>query len=128
MTTAVRANGNVLDPTVARTGTDIVTNGAEDRTRCVNLVRMPLGLWESRHLRLVAVGQLQRKQGHASGVGADCAWRHHAVRRRRPPQHQDRVAEAEAIAATLYKLDDFAVTLRGTVFGGYYCVLVGFRF
>ncbi len=38
VTTAIRANGNVLDPTVSQTGINIFTNGANTRTRGVDLV------------------------------------------------------------------------------------------
>ncbi len=38
VTDAIRANGNVLDPTVNQTGINIFTNGADTRTRGVDLV------------------------------------------------------------------------------------------
>ncbi len=38
VTEAIRANGNVLDPTVNQTGINIFTNGADTRTRGVDLV------------------------------------------------------------------------------------------
>ncbi len=38
VTTAILANGNVLDPTVSQTGINIFTNGANTRTRGVDLV------------------------------------------------------------------------------------------
>ncbi|CAN5227617.1 TonB-dependent receptor [soil metagenome] len=38
VTTAIVANGNVLDPTVSQTGINIFTNGADTRTRGVDLV------------------------------------------------------------------------------------------
>ena len=38
VTEAIRANGNVLDPTVTQTGINIFTNGADTRTRGVDLV------------------------------------------------------------------------------------------
>src|SRR5205823_777909 len=38
VTRAIVANGNVLDPTVSQTGINIFTNGADTRTRGVDLV------------------------------------------------------------------------------------------
>jgi iron complex outermembrane receptor protein len=38
VTTAIVANGNVLDPTVSQTGINIFTNGADTRTRGIDLV------------------------------------------------------------------------------------------
>ena len=121
---AIVANGNVLDPTVTQTGINIFTNGADTRTRGVDLVISYLTdfgnagsvNWtvsgnynETKITRLSAAPPLVNTQGVAVSQAVFDTGAQSFVQTASP--------KVKVIGSAFYTLDKFSATLRGTVFG-----------
>ncbi len=127
--TAIVANGNVLDPTVTQTGVNIFTNGANTRTRGIDLVatyRSDFGSagavtwtlsgnYNETKLTKIYAAPKQLTPQTAAGVLAPT-----------PVSLFDQGAQSnlttasprvKVIGSAFYSLDKFSATLRGTVFG-----------
>lgn len=126
---AIVANGNVLDPTVTQTGVNIFTNGANTRTRGLDLVATYRsdfgnagavtwtlsGNYNQTKITKIYAAPAQLTPQTAAGVLAPT-----------PVSLFDQGARsnletasprAKVIGSAFYSLDKFSATLRGTVFG-----------
>ena len=122
--TAIVANGNVLDPTVTQTGINIFTNGADTRTRGVDLVasyRTDLGSsgsidWtlsgnynQTKITRLSAAPPLVNTQAVTVSQAVFDAGAQSFVETASP--------RVKIVGSAFITLDRVSATLRGTVFG-----------
>ena len=122
--TAIVANGNVLDPTVTQTGINIFTNGADTRTRGIDLVvsyRSDFGNMGSvnwtlsgnynrtRITRLSAAPPLVNTAGVTVRQAVFDTGAQSFVETASP--------RVKVVGSAFYALDAFSATLRGTVFG-----------
>ena len=118
VTTAIRANGNILDPTVTQTGINIFTNGASTRTRGVDLVASYLtdfgdagrvnwtlsANYNKTKLTKLSLAPTQLGSIPLFDLGAQSN-----IERASP--------RVKLIGSALYTLDKLSATLRGTLFG-----------
>ena len=127
--TAVVANGNILDPTVTQTGVNIFTNGANTRTRGIDLVATYRsdfgdagavtwtlsGNYNQTKLTKLYAAPAQLTPQTSTGMLAPT-----------PIALFDQGAQSNLLTASprvkvigsaFYSLDKFSATLRGTVFG-----------
>ncbi len=126
---AIVANGNVLDPTVTQTGVNIFTNGANTRTRGIDLVATYRsdfgnagtvnwtlsGNYNTTKLTRLYAAPVQLTPQTSAGVSAPS-----------PVALFDQGAQSnlttaspkvKLIGSAFYARDRFSATLRGTVFG-----------
>lgn len=118
VTTAIRANGNVLDPTVSQTGINIFTNGADTRTRGVDLVVSYLSdfadagtvNWTlSGNYNTTKITRLGVAPASLGGIAIfDPSARSNL---------ESASPKTKVIASAFYTLGQFSATLRGTVYG-----------
>ncbi len=121
--TAIIANGNVLDPTVTQTGINIFTNGADTRTRGVDLVMsypMDLGSgsinWtvsanynKTKITRLKAAPPLVNTAGQTVSQTVFDPGARSNIETASP--------RVKVVTSAFYTLGGFSATLRGTVYG-----------
>ncbi|MGJ3647673.1 TonB-dependent receptor plug domain-containing protein [Sphingomonas sp. GlSt437] len=118
VTAAILANGNVLDPTVVQTGINIFTNGADTRTRGVELTasyRASLGDVGTVNLTLsgnyndTSITRLGVAPATLGGIALF------------DPASQSNLTTAspkvKVIGSAAFDLGKFSATARGTVFG-----------
>ena len=124
VTTAIVANGNVLDPTVSQTGINIFTNGADTRTRGVEVTASyPTDLGSLGHISWVLSGnynetkvtKIKPAPAQLTPPGASAPI---------PLFDQATIANLETaspkfkvIGSANWSLDSVTATLRGTLFG-----------
>jgi iron complex outermembrane receptor protein len=118
VTTAIRANGNVLDPTVSQTGINIFTNGADTRTRGVDLVVSYLSdfadagtvNWTlSGNYNTTKITRLGVAPASLGGIAIfDPSARSNL---------ESASPKTKLIGSAFYTLGQFSATLRGTVYG-----------
>jgi len=121
---AIIANGNVLDPTVSQTGINIFTNGADTRTRGVDLVvsyNSDFGdagkaLWtiagnynETKLQRLIAAPATLTNPANGQIIPLFNLGAQSNIETASP--------RVKVITSVLYSIDKFSATLRGTVYG-----------
>ena len=124
VTQAIVANGNILDPTVTQTGISIFTNGADTRTRGVDVVLSYLTdfgtygnvNWTvSGNYNETKATRISRAPTQLTAAGAT-----------QPVPLFDASAisyletaspKAKVVASAFYTLEKFSATVRGTVFG-----------
>lgn len=124
VTTAIIANGNILDPTVSQTGINIFTNGADTRTRGVDLVvgyRSDFGNYgqvnwtlsgnynQTKITRLSLAPALLTPAGASSPVPLFDLGAQSNIQTASP--------RVKVVGSAFYALDGFSATLRGTVYG-----------
>jgi iron complex outermembrane receptor protein len=124
VTQAIVANGNILDPTVTQTGINIFTNGADTRTRGVDLVA-------SYHSDFDSYGSVDWMLS-ANYNKTELTKLHLAPAQLTVPGGTAPIAlfddgaksnietaspRVKFIASAFYKLDKFSATVRGTLFG-----------
>ena len=124
VTSAIIANGNVLDTTVSQTGINIFTNGADTRTRGVDLVasyRSNFGAWGNVNWTLS--GNYNETK-ITSVNAAPAALTNPATGQPIPlfnagarSNLETASPKAKVIASAFYALGQFSATLRGTVYG-----------
>ncbi|MGA1799111.1 TonB-dependent receptor [Sphingomonas sp. 4RDLI-65] len=121
---AIEANGNVLDPTVSQTGVNIFTNGADTRTRGIDLVvSYPTDFGEYGTVSWTVSGNYNKTKVYNLKAAPSL------VNDGRVTVNQA-VFDAEAVSnietasprvklvtSAFYTLDKFSATLRGTVYG-----------
>ena len=122
--TAVSANGNILDPTVTQTGISVFTNGADTRTRGVDVVmsyQTDFGdagsvNWtvsgnynQTKITRLSAAPALVNTAGITINQAVFDLSAQSFVQTASP--------RVKVVGSAFYTLDNFSATLRGTVFG-----------
>ncbi|WP_375393648.1 TonB-dependent receptor plug domain-containing protein [uncultured Sphingomonas sp.] len=121
---AIVANGNVLDPTVTQTGVNIFTNGADTRTRGVDLVLSYLTdfgdygkvNWtisgnynETKITKLQSAPPLVNDKGQTVSQPVFDKGAQSFVQTASP--------RAKAVVSAFYTLEHFSATVRGTVYG-----------
>jgi iron complex outermembrane receptor protein len=124
VTQAIIANGNVLDPTVSQTGINIFTNGANTRTRGVDLVvSYPTDFgdygkanWtisgnynETKLTKLIAAPAALTNPATGTAIPLFDAGAQSNIETASP--------KVKVITSVLYTIDKFSATLRGTVYG-----------
>jgi iron complex outermembrane receptor protein len=124
VTAAIRANGNILDPTVTQTGINIFTNGADTRTRGVDLVvnyASDLGdygraTWtlsgnynQTKITKVAVAPPLVNALGQTITVPLFDDGARANIETASP--------RVKVIGSTFYSIDKFSMTLRGTVYG-----------
>ena len=118
VTAAIRANGNVLDPTVTQTGINIFTNGADTRTRGVDLVisyasdfgDMGRVNWTlSGNYNGTKITRLSAAPTTLGGIALFDPGARSNIETSSP--------KAKVIASAFYSRDKLSLTLRGTVYG-----------
>ncbi len=124
VTAAIIANGNILDPTVNQTGINIFTNGADTRTRGVDLMvdyRKRLSAASDINLTLTAnynktkVTSIDLAPAQLTKAGASSPI---ALFDRTAISNLERASPRyKLIASAVYSLDRFSAVLRGTLFG-----------
>jgi iron complex outermembrane receptor protein len=118
VTAAIRANGNVLDSTVSQTGINIFTNGADTRTRGIDLVASyasDFGDYGNATWTLSGNYNKTKITKLASAPAAlGTLLLFDAGARANIETASPRV---KIIGSTFYSIDKFSMTLRGTVFG-----------
>jgi iron complex outermembrane receptor protein len=124
VTSAIRANGNVLDPTVTQTGINIFTNGADTRTRGVDVVasyqsdfgNYGSATWTlSGNYNTTKLTRLSLAPAALTPTGAPgpvALFDAGAV-----SNIETSSPKVKAIASVFYALDKFSMTLRETVYG-----------
>lgn len=124
VTQAIRANGNVLDPTVSQTGINIFTNGADTRTRGVDLtVSYPTDFGTSGRVNWTLSGNYNETKITRIGL-APAQLTNPATGRPVPLFDSGAQSNLETasprvkvIAGAFYEVGSFSATLRGTVYG-----------
>ncbi len=118
VTAAIVANGNVLDPTVSTTGINIFTNGANTRTRGVDLVVSYLTdfggagkvNWSlTGNYNKTKITSVGRAPAALGGIGLFDLTTISNIETASP--------RVKIIGQAFYTLDRFSATLRGTVYG-----------
>ncbi|MFG6284308.1 TonB-dependent siderophore receptor [Sphingomonas sp. S6] len=124
VTRAIVANGNVLDPTVSQTGINIFTNGADTRTRGVDLVvsyatdfgDYGKANWtisgnynETKLTNLIAAPATLTNPRTGTVIPLFDLGAQANIETASP--------RVKVISSVLYTLDKFSATLRGTVYG-----------
>ncbi|MGK6320298.1 TonB-dependent receptor plug domain-containing protein [Sphingomonas sp. DT-204] len=124
VTQAIIANGNVLDPTVSQTGINIFTNGADTRTRGVDLVLsyasdfgsagkvdwMVSGTYNE--TKATRIGLAPAELTPPGGAAPIALFDRSAI-----ANLETASPKVKVIGSANYSLGDFAAALRGTVFG-----------
>ncbi|WP_375428576.1 TonB-dependent receptor plug domain-containing protein [uncultured Sphingomonas sp.] len=124
VTQAIVANGNILDPTVVQTGINIFTNGADTRTRGVDLVvayRSDFGEYGTVNWTLTGnynktkITRIDLAPAQLTPAGATQPI---ALFDRTARSNLERASpRVKVIAGAFYEMDRFSATLRGTVYG-----------
>ena len=118
VTAAIRANGNVLDSTVSQTGINIFTNGADTRTRGVDVVASYASdfgdygkaTWTlSGNYNRTKVLKLAAAPAALGGISLFDEGAISNIETASP--------RMKLIGSTFYSIDKFSMTLRGTVYG-----------
>lgn len=124
VTRAIIANGNVLDPTVNQTGINIFTNGADTRTRGVDLVMTYMSdfgdygraNWtisgnynETKLTRLIAAPSTLTNPATGQIIPLFNLGAQSNIETASP--------RVKVISSVLYTIDKFSMMLRGTVYG-----------
>lgn len=118
VTAAIIANGNVLDPTVSQTGINIFTNGADTRTRGIELsATLPTDFatwgkvsWSlSGNYNETKITRLSVAPAALGGIPLFDLGARSNLETASP--------KFKAIASAFYTLGDFSATARGTLFG-----------
>ncbi len=118
VTTAIRANGNVLDATVSQTGINIFTNGADTRTRGVDLVASYASdfgdygkaTWTlSGNYNTTKITKLAAAPTALGNILLFDAGARANIETASP--------RVKLIGSTFYSIDKVSMTLRGTVYG-----------
>jgi len=118
VTTAIRANGNVLDPTVTQTGINIFTNGADTRTRGIEMTASyvaPLGGAGS--VALTLSGNYNETKITRLGVGPATLGGIPLFDVGTQSNLTDASPKLKVIGSAFFDLGKFSATLRGTIFG-----------
>lgn len=121
---AILANGNSLDPTVTQTGVSLFTNGADTRTRGVDVVLSYVsdfdaygrvnwtlsGNYNDTKVTRVGVGPaLTDTTGNSAPIALFSFTTVSTLQNASP--------KVKVIASAFYELDRFSATVRGTMFG-----------
>ncbi|RXD06807.1 TonB-dependent receptor [Sphingomonas sp. UV9] len=118
VTAAILANGNVLDPTVSQTGINIFTNGADTRTRGIDLVASYASdfgdygkaTWTlSGNYNKTKITKLATAPAALGNISLFDAGARANIETASP--------RVKVIGSTFYSIDKFSMTLRGTVYG-----------
>ncbi len=118
VTAAILANGNVLDPTVSQTGINIFTNGADTRTRGIDLVASYASdfgdygkaTWTlSGNYNKTEITKLATAPAALGNISLFDAGARANIETASP--------RVKVIGSTFYSIDKFSMTLRGTVYG-----------
>jgi iron complex outermembrane receptor protein len=124
VTAAIRANGNVLDPTVTQTGINIFTNGADTRTRGIDVVASYASdfgeygnaTWtlsgnynQTKITKVMSAPPLVNVLGQTITVPLFDEGARANIETASP--------RVKVIGSTFYSIDKFSMTLRGTVYG-----------
>lgn len=118
VTSAILANGNVLDPTVSQTGINIFTNGADTRTRGIDLVASYASdfgdygnaTWTlSGNYNKTKITKLATAPAALGNISLFDAGARANIETASP--------RVKVIGSTFYSIDKFSMTLRGTVYG-----------
>ena len=118
VTAAIRANGNVLDSTVSQTGINIFTNGADTRTRGIDLVASYASDFGDYGKATWTLSGNYNKTKITKLAAAPAALNNILLfddgARANIETASPRV---KLIGSTFYSIDKFSMTLRGTVYG-----------
>jgi iron complex outermembrane recepter protein len=124
VTAAIRANGNVLDPTVTQTGINIFTNGADTRTRGVDLtVSYPTDFGDMGRVNWTLSGNYNKTDITSVELAPSTLT---DPRTGQPIPLFDLGAQAnletasprvKLVAGAFYELNRFSATIRGTLYG-----------
>ncbi|WP_331010018.1 TonB-dependent receptor plug domain-containing protein [Sphingomonas sp.] len=131
VTAAIIANGNVLDPTVDQTGINIFTNGADTRTRGIDLVAsLATDFGDAGQVNWTIAANYNKtkitKLGVAPAQLTPTLVSNPSVRAPNPVDLFDLEARSnlesasprvKVVASAFYTLDRLSATLRGTVYG-----------
>ncbi|MBP2512409.1 TonB-dependent receptor [Sphingomonas sp. PvP018] len=118
VTAAIRANGNILDPTVNQTGINIFTNGADTRTRGIDLVASYVtDLADYGKVNWMLSGNYNetkalRLNAAPATLGGIPLFDQEAI-----SYLETASPKTKVIGSIVYALDKFGATLRGTVYG-----------
>ena len=118
VTQAILLNGNQLDPTVSETGINIFTNGADTRTRGVDLVlSYPMSLGESGKINWTIAGNYNETK--LTRVGTAPSQLNNIPLFNLGTQSNLTTAspKLKVVTSANYRSGPFAATLRGTVYG-----------
>ncbi len=118
VTTAIRANGNVLDPTVTQTGINIFTNGADTRTRGVELTASYLAsLGDAGTVALTLSGNYNETKITRLGVAPAALGGIALFDTGTQSDLETASPKVKVIGSAFFDLGKFSATLRGTIFG-----------
>jgi len=124
VTRAIIANGNVLDPTVSQTGINIFTNGADTRTRGVDLtVSYPTDFGDWGRVNWTLSGNYNKTvitridAAPAQLVNPATGLPIPLFDRGAQSNLETASPRVKAIAGAFYELGRFSLTARGTVYG-----------
>jgi iron complex outermembrane receptor protein len=118
VTTAIIANGNVLDPTVSQTGINIFTNGADTRTRGVEMTASyTAGLGDAGSVALTLSGNYNETKITRLGVGPASLGGIPLFDVGTQSNLTDASPKVKIIGSAFFDLGKLTTTLRGTLFG-----------
>ncbi|WP_419816837.1 TonB-dependent receptor plug domain-containing protein [Glacieibacterium sp.] len=128
VTTAVIANGNILDPTVTQTGVSLFANGATTRTRGVEFVASYASdFGDAGTVDWTLSGNYNNTKVTKQGVGPTLRGTNAAGAPINGPislfdrstisNLEDASPKVKIIASAFYTIDKFSATLRTTLFG-----------
>ena len=128
VTTAVIANGNVLDPTVTQTGVSLFANGASTRTRGIEFVASYASdFGNAGTVDWTLSGNYNKTKVTKQGVGPTLTGTNASggvisgpislFDRSTISNLEDASPKVKIIASAFYTIDKFSATLRGTLFG-----------
>ena len=118
VTDAIRANGNELDPTVAQTGINIFTNGADTRTRGVDVVISYLtDFGDAGRVNWTLAGNYNKTVVTDTDVAPAQLNGITLFSPATISNLESASPKVKVVASAFYTLDRFSATLRGTVYG-----------
>lgn len=118
VTAAIRANGNVLDPTVTQTGINIFTNGADTRTRGIEMTASYLAsLGDVGTVALTLSGNYNETKITKLGVAPATLGGIALFDVGTQSNLTDASPKVKVIGSAFFDLGKFGATLRGTLFG-----------
>jgi iron complex outermembrane receptor protein len=118
VTAAIRANGNILDPTVSQTGINIFTNGADTRTRGVDIVASYVtDFAKYGRVNWTLSGNYNETKVLSLNAAPTTLGNSPLFDQEAQSYLETASPKTKVIASIFYTLDKFSVTARGTVYG-----------